>query len=114
MTKGYSKALRLRKSYQYKQVLHQGAEFRGKLLIVCAHFHPNYPLPQLGVVASRHYGNAIARNRFKRLSREAFREAKGVLPKGIQIIIKPRKYALDASMQDILDELLFLSKEVVK
>ena len=54
------------------------------------------PPPRLGVVASRKVGPAVARNRAKRLVREAFRLNQALLPRGLDlvVIIRPGTHAL--------------------
>jgi ribonuclease P protein component len=49
------------------------------------------PYARLGLsVSRRKFGTAVARNRVKRLLREAFRLSKGELPVGIDLVIVPR------------------------
>ncbi len=52
--------------------------------------------PRIGVVASRKVGPAVARNRAKRLVREAFRLNQAALPRGLDlvVIIRPGTHAL--------------------
>ena len=45
---------------------------------------------RLGVSVGRKLGNAVRRNRFKRLLREAFRIARADLPAGLDFVVIPR------------------------
>jgi ribonuclease P protein component len=45
---------------------------------------------RLGLSVSRKYGGAVARNRLRRLYREAFRLSKHDLPKGLDLVLIPR------------------------
>jgi ribonuclease P protein component len=46
--------------------------------------------PRLGCSVSRKVGNAVVRNRYKRLFREAFRLSQYELPPGVDFILIPR------------------------
>ena len=72
----------------------------------------NNSLTRLGITASRHYGIAVKRNRFKRVVREAFRHCRTLMNVGFDLNVKPRQTARNASPTDIRAELLkFLGKE---
>lgn len=63
-------------------------------------------LPRLGITATKRYGNAVKRNRFKRITREAFRLCRHRLCMGIDIVVKPRSAADRATTADLMSELL--------
>src|SRR5262249_38391896 len=48
------------------------------------------PHSRLGLSVSRDCGNAVVRNRWKRLLREAFRLSRQKLPEGLDFIVVPR------------------------
>ncbi len=62
---------------------------RHLLMVLAAGGDPSgpRPRPRLGVVASRKVGPAVARNRAKRLVREAFRLHPEVFPGGLDVVI---------------------------
>jgi ribonuclease P protein component len=69
---------------------------------------------KLGITASRRFGKSHLRNRFKRIVREAFRLSVPNLPPGLEMIVKPRSLALNATSTDIREELIRLIQVFLK
>jgi ribonuclease P protein component len=59
------------------------------------------PYPRLGLSISRKFGNAVMRNRWKRLLREAFRLCRPQLPGGLDLVLIPRP-AAKAELESLL------------
>jgi ribonuclease P protein component len=52
------------------------------------------PLAKMGVTIPKKTGNAVVRNRWKRWIREAFRQQRSRLPRGLEIIVRPKRDAV--------------------
>ncbi len=59
---------------------------------------------RLGVVATRKVGNAVVRNRIKRLCRECFRLWPGFVPDGIDLVVIAREGAHELTLDRVRDE----------
>ena len=79
----------LKTSDDFQRVYRRRCCFADRYLLV--YTAPNdLGLRRLGVSVSRKWGNAVRRNRIKRLYREAFRKNRDSLPQNIDIIMIPR------------------------
>jgi len=79
---------KLRRRSQFKQVYEQGTRLRGRFMTWFV--LPNgLRSPRLGIAASQKIGNAVTRNRAKRVVRELFRSCKPLI--GIDIVVIPRR-----------------------
>jgi ribonuclease P protein component len=107
----FPKSIRLCKRYQYQRLISFDERHIGRYVII--DMRVNYLSHiRLGITASRRYGKAHIRNRFKRIVREAFRQCRHELIAGVDINVKPRTAALKAKSMDIKEDLMrFLSQK---
>jgi ribonuclease P protein component len=83
---------RLRSSADFARVYERNAYAADSTLVVqgCRN---QTDTARIGLSVSRRVGNAVVRNRWKRLVREAFRLNRTRLPRGIDLVVRPRKGA---------------------
>lgn len=68
---------------------------------------------RLGTSVGRKHGNAVARNRIKRIFRTAFRLAQHALPVGFDYVLLPKKGAAGFEVQVLCDELKHLGAKLL-
>ena len=61
----------------------------------------NLPFNRLGITAGKKIGNAVHRNRAKRIIRQAYRENECLMPLGIDIVIVARSAVCSAKSQEL-------------
>lgn len=83
-------ALRLKRTEEFQQVYDQGRRLGDANLLLFALPSPT-GLTRAGFSVSRRHGNAVCRNRLKRLLREAFRLNRRQLPTGFDFVLVPRQ-----------------------
>ncbi|MGD0572394.1 MAG: ribonuclease P protein component [Sedimentisphaerales bacterium] len=88
MTKGNSfpKASRLLANSQFRFVLAKRLNARDELLLLFAREN-GLDYPRLGISIGKSCGNAVVRNRLKRLLREAFRQNKQLIAPGFDFVV---------------------------
>ena len=83
-----TKQHRLRKGAEFDRVYALRCVVRHRWLSVFGASNPKGQL-RMGLSVSKKHGNAVARNRWKRILRDAFRLARPELPVGIDLILIP-------------------------
>lgn len=79
---------------------------------VCVHFFPNRsPYNRLGITAGKKLGNAVTRNRVKRIIRAAYRNTEKAFPIGYDIVFVGREGIAEKSSTDIEQ---FINTRVIK
>jgi ribonuclease P protein component len=94
----FPKSNRLLKKVQFERVYLHGVAASDHLLVVKA-IANECGVPRLGLAVGRAVGNAVHRNRWKRIIREGFRQQAQRIPAGLDFVVRPRKGAACDSRQ---------------
>jgi len=106
----FPKRIRVRKSKEFLAVYASRLFVSDSVLVINA-LANDLGRTRLGLSLSRKVGNAVMRNRWKRLIREAFRLHRHRLPSGWDLVVRPRKGAVPDRSQ-IAGSLLSLAQRV--
>lgn len=101
----FPKTRRVRHREEFQRVFDFALRAKGRYATVLV--APNESgTDRLGIVASRKLGDAVRRNRAKRLIREVFRRGSFVPPgKGLDVVIIPRRELFDAQYSSLESDL---------
>jgi len=92
---GLPKSCLLRKTWEFNQVYRCGRRLRGKGFALI-YLSGDRPGSRLGISVHRKVGNAVRRNRIKRIVRETFRLHREIFPQSSDIVFTVRPdFSLD-------------------
>ncbi len=101
---------RLRRQHQFDAV-YRGKHYAGDGVLVIRGIRNDAGRTRLGLSVSKKVGNAVVRNRWKRIIREAFRQQQIEIPQGLDIVVRPKKGAI-ADYHAVCASLLNLCKRL--
>lgn len=108
----FPKSARVRKQADFDRV-HREQAYAADDVLVLRGSRNGLNHARLGLSVSRKVGNAVVRNRWKRLIREAFRTSRAKIPSGMDFVARPRKGAT-ASLAAIQASLPQLCRRVAR
>lgn len=111
---GLPRAQRIRKRPEFLRIQDSPARVGTRHLLVLLAARDDDGPPRLGVVASRKVGPAVARNRCKRLVREAFRLHQRELPRGMDLVIIVRPGTHELALANVASELARAAPQIAR
>jgi ribonuclease P protein component len=112
MSKPFRPEHRVRKQADFDRV-YAARQFAADGVLIINAVENGLSHARLGLSIGKIVGNAVVRNRWKRLIREAFRLSSGDLPTGLDFVVRPQKAAV-ADFEPIRQSLVALASKVAK
>ena len=106
-TRGFPRGLRLRRRREFLRVQAGGAKRHTRHFLVLVARQPSSVTsvgPRFGITVTRKVGNAVTRNRIKRLLREALRHHRTSFPTGHDIVWIAKRNAAELTFAGAMDE----------
>ncbi len=106
MSEGLPPGHRVKKRGEYRRIQSRGRKVHTRHLILMV--HPSLRAAdhaRLGVTITKKVGNAVMRNRIRRLLREIFRRHRDLFPAASDIVVVVKRGARELSYVELLDEI---------
>ncbi len=91
----FSKAARVVRANDFTAIIRSGPYAADDVMVVNVRWSSQADTePKLGISIPKKTGNAVIRNQWKRWFRESFRTRRQDLPRGIEIVVRPKRDAV--------------------
>lgn len=105
MSASFQKYERLKHNNDFKRVYEQGKKIESSSFVLYVDSDSKRQYCRLGIIASKKVGNAVKRNRCKRLVRELFRRNKEQFPPGSDVIVIVKRDMVGKQYAELEEEL---------
>jgi ribonuclease P protein component len=95
---------RLKRRAEFRQVQDTGRKHHTRHFLIVVLARGGEGPPRIGITVTKKVGNAVARNRVKRLVREVFRQERARFPAGCDIVFIAKDGAPELRYEDVLAE----------
>ena len=104
MSASFTQHQRIKQKKDFQRVFKQGKKRVSSSFIFYSYIEHHRQYRRLGIIASRKVGNAVSRNRCKRIMREIFRKNKQLFPQGADIVVVVRRGMVGRRYNEVLEE----------
>ncbi len=104
MSASFARYERIRRKRDFECVYDQGKKIVSSSFVLYLFINPTRQYRRLGITVSKKVGNAVTRNRCKRVVREIFRKKKEKFPQGADVVVIVRREMVDKRYSDVLEE----------
>ena len=96
------KTITIKKNNEFKKVYKKGKSIVGRYIVVYV-LNNHLKINRIGITVSKKLGNAVKRNRARRVMKEAYRLNQQMFKLGYDIIIVGRSRSVTAKMYEVED-----------